>query len=253
MATDDILDLVERYYDEVPRASATTEDIGPFTLFLRTATDGWHFYARPRLGHQGRVTADDVRQVLDRQHELDVPRAFEWMHDRTAELAEVLRALGLEVQSHPLMVRGASVPAAEPAGVRIEAMAADHPGLEAALAAVSAAFRDTDELAPPRSPGHRRSLLADGRMRMVGGFDALGPVGGGSHSPRGTVTELTGIAVLPRARRRGVGAAITAALAEDAREHGVRTVFLSAGSRRVADLYARVGFVHVGTACEAEA
>jgi ribosomal protein S18 acetylase RimI-like enzyme len=78
-------------------------------------------------------------------------------------------------------------------------------------------------------------------------------LGGGSHGPRGTTTELTGIAVLPRARRRGVGAAVTAALVEDAHALGVRTVFLSAQDDAVARVYERVGFVRVGTACIAEA
>ena len=67
-----------------------------------------------------------------------------------------------------------------------------------------------------------------------------------------TPRELTGIAVLPSARNRGVGAAITAALVADARSRGVDTVFLSAGTERVAAIYARVGFIPVATACIAE-
>jgi ribosomal protein S18 acetylase RimI-like enzyme len=78
-------------------------------------------------------------------------------------------------------------------------------------------------------------------------------VGGGTHSPRGSTTELTGIAVLPRARRRGVGAAITLALVEDARRRGMHTIFLSAQDDTVARVYERVGFVRVGTACIAGA
>ena len=65
-------------------------------------------------------------------------------------------------------------------------------------------------------------------------------------------TYAAAIAVLPRARRRGIGAAVTAALAADATASGVTTVFLSAGSPQVAELYRRVGFVRVGTACVAE-
>ena len=66
------------------------------------------------------------------------------------------------------------------------------------------------------------------------------------------MTELTGIAVLPAARARGVGAAITAALVADARHCDVETVFLSAGSPQVAAIYERGGFLPVGTACVAE-
>jgi len=77
-------------------------------------------------------------------------------------------------------------------------------------------------------------------------------VGGGSHGPRGETTELTGIAVLPRARRQMSFAAITAALVADARDRGIRTVFLSAQDEAVARVYERVGFERVGTACIAE-
>jgi len=92
-----------------------------------------------------------------------------------------------------------------------------------------------------------------GLLAMAAAYDDRGAVvGGGSHGPRGATSELTGIAVLPRARRRGVGAAITAALVADARSRGVRTVFLSAQDDAVARVYERVGFVRVGTACIAE-
>lgn len=87
---------------------------------------------------------------------------------------------------------------------------------------------------------------------MAGAYDDSGPVGGGSHSPRGAATELTGIAVLPRARRRGVGAALTAALVADARGRGVETILLSAQDDTVARVYERIGFLRVGTACVAE-
>jgi predicted GNAT family acetyltransferase len=39
---------------------------------------------------------------------------------------------------------------------------------------------------------------------------------------------------------------------DDARERGVRTIFLSAQDDAVARVYERVGFVRVGTACIAE-
>lgn len=93
----------------------------------------------------------------------------------------------------------------------------------------------------------RADLLA-----MAAAYDERGVTGGGSHSPRGTTTELTGIAVLPRARRRGVGAALRGALVSDARQRGVHTVFLSAQDDAVARVYERVGFVRVGTAWIAE-
>jgi ribosomal protein S18 acetylase RimI-like enzyme len=99
---------------------------------------------------------------------------------------------------------------------------------------------------------HRRSLMERRLLAIAGAFDPSGALGGGSHSPRGEVTEVTGVAVLPAARRRGVGATLTAALAADARRRGVEIVFCSAASEAVARVYESIGFRRVGTACIAE-
>jgi GNAT superfamily N-acetyltransferase len=250
----ELLEEIERYYDEVPRAFATTEELGPFTLFLRTDERSWPYYARPRLGGRGPVTLDDVRRVQDRQREAGAPEAFEWVEETTPGLVPVLRAAGLQVHENPLMVLSEALTVREPDGVEVRGLGADVPDdvLAGTTSAVDAGFGDTDEQRDPRHLDPFRDRLRDGLLRLVGAWDEAGPVGGGSHGPRGSVTELTGIAVLPRARRRGVGAAITAALVDDASRRGVRTVFLSAGSARVADVYARVGFRRIGTACVAE-
>lgn len=247
-----LLPTLERYYDEVPRRATRTEDIGPFTLFVRADERGWPYYARPALGHEGPFTDADVRRVRERQRELGAPEAFEWVHETTPALTEVIRGTDLELAENPLMVLDELEPAGVPTGLRIEVLGPDHPRLGEVLSAVSAAFRETDEVGEPRNADDLRDQLASGAYRLVGAIGPDGVVGGGSHAPRGGVTELTGIAVLPAARARGVGAAITAALVADARECGAETVFLSAGSRRVADIYARVGFVRIGTACVAE-
>jgi GNAT superfamily N-acetyltransferase len=251
---ENLLDEIERYYDEVPRASATAEDLGPFTLFLRTDQRSWPYYARPRLGAHGSITLEEVRRVQDRQREAGAPEAFEWVEETTPGLVPVLRAAGLVVLEHPLMVLEQSLDVVPPDGVELLPLAADDAEdlLAGATSAVGAGFGDTDDLGEPGPVDLLRGRLRTGLVRLVGAFDETGPVGGGSHGPRGAVTELTGIAVLPRARSRGIGAAITAALVTDAAGLGVRTVFLSAGSPRVADIYARVGFVRIGTACVAE-
>ena len=58
--------------------------------------------------------------------------------------------------------------------------------------------------------------------------------------------------MLPRARGRGVGEALTRVLVDDAAARAVDTVFLSARDDAVARVYERVGFRRVGTACLAE-
>jgi ribosomal protein S18 acetylase RimI-like enzyme len=195
-----------------------------------------------------------VEAVRARQRELGLPEAFEWVVENAPDLGAVVAAAGLAPGDYPLMVLGdreESAPA--PPGVRLELLGADHPDLAAVRGAVGAAFGETDQVEETAASSVLQDRVVSGLLRMVGAFDETGPVGGGSHSPRDGVTELMGIGVVPRARQRGVGAAVTAALVEDARAHGVGTVFLSAGSDRVAAIYGRVGFDRVGTAGIAEA
>jgi ribosomal protein S18 acetylase RimI-like enzyme len=248
--TPEILTELESYYDTAPRAGATTVDVGPFTLFLKTDPDGWEYYGRPRLGLDEPVTAGDVDLLRARQRALRVPEGIEWVHQTTPSLRDAVLASGLAVTDCPLLVLAAPVESAA-TGFEVRMLTADD-ALAPVLAAVDAAFNGTDAVRP-RATTRQERLLRDGLLATAGAYDGRGTaVGGGSHGPRGTVTELTGIGVLPRARRRGVGAALTAELVRDAHARGMRTVFLSAQDDAVARIYERVGFVRVGTACIAE-
>ena len=61
--------------------------------------------------------------------------------------------------------------------------------------------------------------------------------------------EIVGVATLPSARRRGLGAAVSALLARQALDTGHDLVFLAAADEDVARVYARIGFRRIGTAC----
>ncbi len=111
---------------------------------------------------------------------------------------------------------------------------------------------DREAAAGAQRVEHLRRRLAAGRTVLVVAEGSSGPLAAGSHQPIDGVSELTGIATLPSARRRGIGAAVTSALVADARARGASTVFLSAGSDEIARVYERVGFRRIGTACAAE-
>ncbi|HET8601096.1 MAG TPA: GNAT family N-acetyltransferase [Segeticoccus sp.] len=256
------LTVLERYYDAAPRPLATTEEVGPFTLFVRRDPAGWPYYARPRLGLAEPVGAADVRRLLDRERELGVPRALEWVQQTTPTLLAAARDAGMSVEECPLLVLpGAGTPPGwvdtrpvttmTPPGLELRVLDADDPDLGRVAAAVHAGFGGTDEVAAPDA-GNQPEQLRRGLLRVVGAFLDGQVVGGGSHGPRRDTTELAGIAVLPRARRLGIGGAVTAALVADAQAHGIRQVFLSAQDDAVARVYERVGFRRVGTACVAE-
>jgi len=250
-----VLSTLESYYDAAPRPMATTEAIGPFTVFVRTKPDGWPFYARPTLGYDGPITVAQVEMVRSRQQELEVPEQLEWVHENSPTLLAAAREAGLHVAECPLLVLpggAATVTPPLPDGSQVRMLGPDSPDVGAVVAAVGAGFAGSDE-PEVHDAGRVRELLGSGLLAMAGAYDGQAAVGGGSHSPRGETTELAGIAVIPRARRRGLGAAITEALVADARARGITTVFLSAQDDAVARVYERVGFQRVGTACVAEA
>lgn len=246
--------VLETYYDAAPRPMATAEEVGPFTLFVRTDEDGWPFYARPSTGYDGPIARAHVDEVRARQRELGVPESLEWVHETTPSLLAAARESGMHVAECPLLVLPGDAPTVTvtlPPGSVVRMLDAGSPDLGTVSAAVGAAFAGHDQV-QDRPAGRLPHLIESGLLAMAGAYDGQGAVGGGSHSPRGSTTELTGIAVLPRARRRGFGAAITAALVADARDRGVETVFLSAQDDTVARVYEHIGFRRVGTACIAE-
>lgn len=265
----DLIRLLEEYYDAVPRLTARTEEIGPFTLFV--ATSGWPFYARPSIAATIEIGPDDVRRVIDRQRELGVPEAIEWVDQVTPGLAETIETMGIGVERCPLLaLDGEPLGAAEHSRM-IEPDEADL--LQESRAAITVAFEhggtaraDADTAARDavrtRADFTRLSdtfaeRLTTGELRAAVAFAPsaieLGAVGGGSFVAVGPVAEIAGVGVLPAYRRLGLAGQVTYTLATDARSAGVATVFCSAQSVEVARTYERVGFRRIGTACIAQA
>ncbi|GAA0803870.1 GNAT family N-acetyltransferase [Spirilliplanes yamanashiensis] len=281
---DDVFDRLERFYDAVPRDSAVAEDFGGLVLFVRNGA-GWPYYARPRLDPTGPPTAADITAVRERQRELGAPEAFEWVHETTPDLLAVARSAGLSVLMAPLMVldtsalpqpaalSGVPVTVLDPAAPSFDrqlaerravaqvaftadAVAAGGPvllGSGPQLAAAGPAERDA--VPPPGADevAEERRRHASGRITSaVAGTPAEGALSSGVLQRVGDVAEIAGVATLPSARRRGLGSAVTAALAAHALTAGADLVFLSAASDDVARLYAAIGFRRIGTACVAE-
>jgi ribosomal protein S18 acetylase RimI-like enzyme len=257
----DLLARLERYYDEAPRGNAVTEEHGPFTIFV--SRGGWPYYARPRLGLTEDISPDQVTSVLDRLGALGVPRSIEWVDETTPSLRGAATEAGVDVGDYPLLVLdGEPVVRESPVVVRrilsddpdlAEVQGAVHVGFgqdDTRIGAASVTERDEKAAEVRGDLGQLSALLDSGRLVLYGAFHPeLGAVGGGSHNPRGEVTEIVGVGVLPSQRRQGIAGHLTWALAADAAAAGVRTVFMSAGSEDVARIYEGVGFVRVGTAC----
>ena len=257
----DLLQRIEEHFDAAPRAAADVEEHGALTLFVSRIP--WRFYGRPRLGLGEDVGADDVAALRERQRELGVREALEWVHETTPSLASAAAAAGLEVLQVPLLALVADdwAPPPAPAGVTVRMLGADDPALPAAQAAIELAFAaqgmevgdagaEARDLAERRlgDLGFLRERLRRGLTAMAVAEGAEGALAAGSHQLARGVSEVMGVGTLPAARRRGIGSAVTGGLVQDARSRGAEIVFLSAAGDDVARLYERLGFRRIGTA-----
>jgi ribosomal protein S18 acetylase RimI-like enzyme len=277
----DVFVRLERFFDALPRSDARAEDFGGLVLFVREG-NGWPFYARPRPGADT-PSAADITAVRQRQRDLGLPEAFEWVHETSPDLLAVARSAGLQVLLAPLMVleTAALVPDLPVTGAGIRLLDPNKPDFGAALAASRAVAQLgfgapaagtphpvngalVSEPAGPAErdavPGPSDDLIEGARERTLAGrvttaiveSPAEGVLASGIAQRVGDVAEIAGVATLPSARRRGYASQLTATLARDALQNDAHLVFLSAGDDDVARLYSRVGFRRVGTACIAE-
>ncbi len=263
------VDDLDAYLDAAPRPDSDVVQAGPFTLFVSRTP--WSYYARPTLGEDRPLTAADLSVLADACARQGVALSMEWIHEVHPELADLAAASGLEIESHPLMraERDELESAVGPGpvdGVPLRVAGSGDRALLAGRAVADVAFGAGGTQVGPQCGAERDAVQRRLSPELVAHLDdraargltvtvvaeADGVVAVGSHQPMGELTEVVGVATLPCARRRGLASAVTMALARDAFAAGVGTVLLSAQDGAVADLYARIGFRRVGTACAAE-
>jgi ribosomal protein S18 acetylase RimI-like enzyme len=261
-----IIERIDTFCDAVPRQRARAEVIGPLVLFVPVGP-GWPYYARPRVDERRPASSSDIRAVRARQRELLIPESFEWLQETAPRMASAASDAGLEVRRHPLLAidgrTALSPPPPGPPQVVVRLVTPQDPDLVLAWAVPGVAFGHPGTAIGEAGVTERDKLAADHdagtiemlRERLQAGESALataagpgGPLAAGSYQLLDGVAEITGVGVLPASRRRGLGAAVTYALAADAIERGARIVFLSATDGSVARIYARLGFVPIGTA-----
>ena len=221
----------------------------------------------PAAGARPPVTAADLEGLRALCGRTGVPFALEWVDEVTPSLAGAARALGATVTRHPLLACDGPVTGADPpGGVAVRVLApGDDEGRRDARAVAEVGFgrpgtgRGADGAAERDAARARLrpGLLAELGRRARDGTTVTavavdprdGVVAAGQHQPVGDATEVVGVATLPAHRRRGLAAAVTAALVADAHARGAALVLLSAGDEDVARVYARVGFRRIGTSC----
>ena len=274
MSSPGLLDRIERYFSLAPLADAQVHPVG--ALQVPVGSPEWPYAARPLPGREGDVTVEDVQAAVALQERSGLPASLEWLGDRCRGLAAVARSAGLVVDELPLLVADDPVEVLLPSEVRLYLVGADDPRLGLyqrlsalafatpgpAVAVPAGAGRGTPDVAlgdpgPAEVPPTEllRERVASGRTVMMVAVDDGQPVAIGSHQPVAVdgeeISEVVGVATLPRYRGRGLGAGLTSALVEHARQTA-DLVFLSAGDDDVARVYERAGFARVATSCVAE-
>ncbi|MGY1802244.1 GNAT family N-acetyltransferase [Blastococcus sp. SYSU D00922] len=259
-----LLECIESYFAAAPLPDARIHRVGPLDVPIGDPT--WPYPARPRVG-EGPVTEDDVRAAVALQEESGLEAALEWVPECSPETAAAARAAGLTVEELPLLVAADPVELLLPAGVRLYVVGADDPELPHYQLVAATAFAhpggasdagavplDTSAEARARTEV-LRERIASGRTVMMVAVENGEPVAVGSHQPvdvDGTeISEVVGVATLPRLRGRGLGAGLTSALVA----HATQTadlVFLAAGDDDVARVYERVGFARLATSAVAD-
>jgi ribosomal protein S18 acetylase RimI-like enzyme len=267
VSDEEIIKRIDAYCDTQPRERARAEAHGLLVLFV-PAGAGFPYYARPRAGDRGPVTAAAVQAVRARQRELKLPESFEWIEHFAPEMAAAAAEAGLRVHRHPMLVLGTRAPPPPlPPTTSVRIVDPDDPELVQAWAVPGVAFAhpgseigragvvERDKLAADHDPASIevvRQRLRTGRSVLATASGPNGPLASGSYQHVAGVAEITGIGVLPASRRRGLAAAVTHALAAHAQARDAPTVFLSAADSGAARIYTRLGFREIGTAMIAE-
>jgi ribosomal protein S18 acetylase RimI-like enzyme len=270
----DVFQRLEQFYDAVPRDAARAEQIGGLVLFVRDTPGGYPFYARPMVGAAASPSPADIVAVRERQRELGLPEAFEWVHETTPDLLATARAAGLAVLEAPLMVLDpAALP--EPSELSdvpvrvldptvpefpddlatrraVETVGFGAPGTDRGPAGPAERDAARVPLAPEVVVAERARARTGSRVFAVAESPGEGALCSGTAMRVRDVAEIAGVATLPAARRRGLAGAVTAALGRRLLDTGADLVFLSAGSEDIALVYRRAGFRRAGTACIAQ-
>jgi predicted GNAT family acetyltransferase len=213
--------------------------VGPFTLYRSRATD--HPYLNYAVPAEGATAWDEIEAVREAFVARGLQPRLEFVAECAPGLEEALVAHGFELQMRiPVMTCPArdlrEVP--PPPGVvigRVHGGADVRPMMEVQAAAFGEGPPTDAAIAAYRG----RGLLAraDG---VPAGAAARSAIAEG-------VSEIGGVGVLERFRRRGIAAALTAAAAAQAFAEGAELCFLTPGDDGAERVYARAGFARAGT------
>lgn len=230
---------VQESIRSVNAAARESVRVRSFTFYRHHSSDHPFLnYAVPDAGATSWTGFDELRRAFA-AHDLS-PR-LEFVGECAPGLEEALSAAGFEVEGHfPVMTlaAGALLDVPAPEGVVI-ARAVRATDARAVLEVAAEAFG-----AEPPTEAEVAAYQGRGLLARADGVAA----GAASRSDIAEgVSELAGIGVRERFRRRGIAAALTAAVAADAFTAGAELCFLTPGDDGAERVYERAGFARAGT------
>ena len=232
---------IQAYLRETARGFYDAVPVPPFTCFFNPRDPLRYFnYAIPGEPAGGDLAGPlgQLRAIFRERGRL--PR-FEYVEAFAPDLAASLEQAGFELELRaPLMTcPAAAVEERELADLEIVSASVD---LRAYLTVGRRAFGDGDEAEASDEEVEARRERRDVGTALLGLVDGEPVAVAAATPPLDGLSEVAGIGVLERARRRGIGGAMTAAAARDAAARGAELVFLAPGSDDAQSVYERVGF-----------
>ncbi|MDW5597234.1 GNAT family N-acetyltransferase [Conexibacter stalactiti] len=244
-----MLSELQQYLRRAAAQHRTVVRSGPFLVHLDEQSDQpYANYAIPDAGAE--PSAAEVAALVELFAARGRRAAFEFLPACAPAVSGALLAAGLEVTYRiPLMICPARqlVAVAPPDGVTVVIAddATPDERLRELIAMQGAAFGLSPQPVPDEDVQRLRARAGEGVVAYAVSGGAI--VGGGCALViRDGMTELAGIAVAEAARRRGIAAAVTAALALEAVARGATLPFLTPGDDGAGRVYQRAGFAPAG-------
>lgn len=245
------IERLQAYLRQSAAALYQSISVPPFTVYINPQNDMvWLNYAIP-----DEPTGDQVQDALSELRAAFVahnrtPR-FEFIEEYAPALVAELRAAGFVEQGrYHLMVCTPEtlLDAPHVAGLNIVTVGPDAPtdDILATLITQQHGFNPNDQTLPQEADIREFREKQPGRITMLGRIDGEAAGAGVAMPPYDQISEIGGVATLVEFRRRGVAAAVTAALTSAAFSAGARIVILTAADAAASRVYERAGFHTIG-------
>lgn len=222
--------------------------VSPFTITFDAASDElYRNYAIPD-DHTETDPASLMALICLFKAKKRTPR-FEYFPELAPDLLAHLQWEGFKIErTAPVMACTGTSTAPDPDMSDMEWLFAQSPDEMAMAARVKSQAYGVAYICDADIERLQQTVRDGGAIALVRSRQTGDGLGSGLFTPPSDgVTEIAAIGVSEHARRRGIGAAITAFLTRRAAQDGIGLPFLMAASDGEARIYARAGFRQIGT------